>query len=155
MKPELLRKVMAKVDAIYLETASSFAKGNTDFSEKRKKEILRGLLAERPGRARMEEMYRMVPDKDFEKIMSSLDTVTPDAQKDFRKAVAHFPKDRGGRPSEFPLEIRRKAIQDVRLERARCDSLRDAIETVARRYKMTPDYLRKVLWKNRKRLEHI
>jgi len=154
MKPELLRKVIAKMDAIYLETASSFARGNTDFSEERKKDILRDLLAKRPGRARLEEMYREVPDEEFEKVMSSLDTIPRDAQKDFKAALAHFPKDRGGRPSEFPVEIRQKAIQDVRLERAHCDSLRDAIETVARRYKMTPDYLRKV-WKNRKRLKHI
>jgi hypothetical protein len=154
MNPELLRKIMAEVDAIYLETAVSFARGNTDSSEKRKKEILGDLLAERPGRARIEEMYRAVPDGEFEKVMSSLETTTRAAQEDFKEAVKYFPKNHGGRPSEFLVEIRRKAIQDVRLERARCDSLRDAIEVVAKHYDMTPDYLRKV-WKNRKRLEAL
>jgi len=152
VKPELLRKVMAKLDGVFLETAGFLVQGDTDVSEKRKKSIQKGLWNKSPQRARFKEMFRKVPDKDFEKVMSQFENMPVSIHKSFKEALKHLPKDRGGRPSEFPPEIRRQAIQDVRSERARCDSLRDAIEMVAERHKMRPDYMRKV-WKNRKRLE--
>ena len=152
MRRELLQKVMAKLDSVLLEVSESLAQSSTDFSKKRKTRIMKDLLVEKTGRARMEEMYRKVPDQHFEKIMLSFDNIPREAYKTWKESLRHTPKDPGGRPSKFPLEFRRQLVQEVRLERVQCDILRDVIDIVAKRHKISHGDLRTV-WKNRKRLD--
>jgi hypothetical protein len=152
VRPELRRKVMAKLDAAFLRTASFLTMGKTHLSEKRKALIHKGLWQDSPQRKQSERKLQRTPDKEFEAIMANLDALPNDVHKAFKDAIRYMPKNRGGRPAAFPLEMRKRAIQDVGHEYPRCDSFRDAIELVAHRYGMTPDYLRKV-WKNRKRLK--
>ena len=152
MRPELLKKAIARLDDMFFHAASPLAAGNTDFSEKRKKSLQKRWWRKSPQFIKWEKMVRNAPDHAFEGLMSELDSMPAQIHKAFKDAAANTPKDRGGRPSAFPLDIRRRAIQDVRSERAQCDILSDAIDIVAKRYGMTPNYLRKV-WKNRKRLD--
>ena len=100
----------------------------------------------------LEAQLQREPDKRFETIMANLDGLSPDTfRKTLKAFVTLMPKNRGGRPATFSLDIRRRAVQDIGHEYPRCDSLAEAIELVAARYGMTTEYLRKV-WKNRKRL---
>lgn len=94
-----------------------------------------------------------VPDARLEALMAEIDSMDPLEMMRlvFTKGLGQLPKKRGGRPATFPLDIRRRAIQDVGPEYARSDRLADAIDVVAARYGMPTEYLRKV-WKNRKRL---
>lgn len=90
------------------------------------------------------------PDEMFETFMAEIDTVEV-VRRAFTTGLKYLPKKRGGRPSEFPLQVRQLAIQEIGVEYPNCDSLAEAIEKVAARHGMTPEYLHKV-WKNRKRL---
>lgn len=94
-----------------------------------------------------------VPDDRLEALMAEIDSMDPleMIRLVFTKGLGQLPKKRGGRPATFPLNIRRRAIQDVGPEYARRDRLAEAIDVVAARYGMPTEYLRKV-WKNRKRL---
>ncbi len=99
----------------------------------------------------LEASLRRMPDESFEAAMTELDSMIEMSRKGFASGLAHLPKRRGGRHGAFSLDIRRRAVQDIGHEYPRCDSLREAIEVVAARNGMTPEYLHKV-WKNRKRL---
>ena len=100
-----------------------------------------------------ETKLKQVPDEKFEAVIAEIDSRqnTELMRGLFKTGLARLPKKRGGRPATFPLDIRRRAIQDVGPEYARRDRLADAIDVVAARYGMPTEYLRKV-WKNRKRL---
>jgi hypothetical protein len=150
MRPELFRKAMAKLDSVFAQALDPLTAGNTDLSEKPKKSVERGFWTKSPQRMRWERIIRKTPDKKFDELMSSLDGFPAQIHKSFKEAAANTPKDRGGRPPNFPLEVRRQAIQDVAQEHAR-GSFSEAIEIVARRHGMGKGYLRSV-WKNRKRL---
>ena len=149
MRPELRRKVLTKLKAVYLPTVVSLAGADTYVSEKQKVLILESFW--RDQRKQYEKWLRLIPDKEFGTMMTGLDSLPEHTHKVVKESLRQLPKDRGGRPPAFPVEIRKSAIQDVGNEYPRCDSFSEAIDVVATRYKMTPEYLRKV-WKNRKRL---
>jgi hypothetical protein len=149
VRPELRRKVMAKIKAVYVPTVSSLTVADTYFSEKQKMLMVKSLWREQQKQS--EQFLRLIPDKAFEAIMTDLDSLPEKTHKVVKESLRQLPKDRGGRPPAFPVEIRKSAIQDVGNEYPRCNSFSEAIDVVAARYKMTPEYLRKV-WKNRKRL---
>jgi len=145
VRAELSQKVMAKFAAQLERLAASLgaskAKGWAR-SGLKKSGVARGLEAK----------LRRMPDKQFETAMANLDFLAPERlSKSLRAALVHMPKNRGGRPPAFSLEVRRRAVQDIGHEYPNCDSLGESIEVVAERYGMTPEYLGKV-WKNRKRL---
>lgn len=102
----------------------------------------------------LEAYLKRVPDDRFEAAMAQLDSMGPFEMMriGFKKGLSLLPKKRGGRPGMFPLDVRRRAIQDIGPEYARHPRLADAIEVVAARYGMPKKYLRKV-WKNRERLK--
>jgi hypothetical protein len=148
LKPELRRKVIAKYWdqlsrlAIYLLPGKS-----------KEEQIWRRGFRTKKGKQVMKELEASLvhaPDEMFEAFMAEIDTVDV-IRRSFTTGLKHLPKKRGGRPSEFPLEVRQLAVQDIGREYPNCDSLAEAIEKVASRYRMTPGYLHKV-WKNRKRL---
>jgi hypothetical protein len=151
MKPELLRKAMAKIDSVFSQAADPLTAGNTEFSEERKKSIEKGLWHKSPQRMRWERIIRKVPDKKFEELMSSFDGIAAQIHKSFKEAAANAPKDLGGRPPNFPLKVRRQAIQDLGQDLARGSTFSEAVEIVAKRHGMETGYLRSI-WKNRKRL---
>jgi hypothetical protein len=151
VRPELRRKAMAKIEAAFLQGVAFLSVGETYFSEKRKTIIQKGFWRNSPQRKQYESALRRVPDKEFEGIMTKLDSMPNDLHKAIKDSLRYMPKNRGGRPPAFSLEIRKRAIQDVGHEYPRCDSFAEAVDVVAARYGMTAEYLRKV-WKNRKRL---
>jgi hypothetical protein len=152
MRAQLRQKALAKLEAAFLQGVSFLLVGETYFSEKQKKQIERDLWRKSPQRKQFDMLLRKVPDKDFEGLMANIDLTPSLLHKAIKNSLKYMPKNRGGRPPAFSLEIRRRAIQDIGHEYPRCDSFRDAIELVAARHGMTPEYLRKV-WKNRKRLK--
>src|SRR5262249_13791480 len=145
----LRRKVLAKLKKGYLQTVGSLTIAVTDLSDEQRKSAFEDFW--RDQRQRADKYLRQVPDKEFETIMKDQDRLPTAMQKVVKDSLGLLPKNRGGRPSEFSLEIRRSAIRDIGPEYSQCDSFREAIERVAHRYGMRPNYLRKV-WKNRKRL---
>jgi hypothetical protein len=146
VKPKLCQQIMAKL-ASQLEGIAAVI-GDKPIPKGR---MTRGLLKSGVLRG-LETQLRRASDKRFEKIMANLDGLNPDTfRKSLKAFVTLMPKNRGGRPATFSLDIRRRAVQDVGHEYPRCDSLAQAIELVAARHGMTTEYLRKV-WKNRKRL---
>lgn len=102
-----------------------------------------------------EAKLKHVSDDKFEALMAQLDSMEPVElmRTVLNTSLSQLPKKRGGRPGTFSLDIRRRAVQDIGNEYPRCDSFSEAINVVAARYGMPPEYLRKV-WKNRKRLRH-
>ncbi|MGO9519261.1 MAG: hypothetical protein ACLPND_19685 [Candidatus Korobacteraceae bacterium] len=151
MKRELHRQAMAKLDINYLRSVGFITEGEPDLHEKQRKMVLKNFWHGTPQRKQVERMIRRVPDENFEVLMTQLDSMPGALRKIIKEKLVYLPKNRGGRPSEFPLDVRRRAIRDLGLEYSRCDSFKEAVELVAGRYEMTHDYLRR-LFKNRKRL---
>jgi len=148
LKKELREKVVAKYWA-QLERLSTHLLPGTP----KEKQIWRRAFRSKEGRQvikKFETSLVHAPDEMFEEFMREIDTVAL-IRRTFTTALKHLPKKRGGRPSEFPLQVRQLAIQEIGREYPNCDSLGEAIEKVAVRYGMKPEYLHKV-WKNRKRL---
>lgn len=152
MRPELRRKVLAKLKQVYAEIVSPLELVITTLTEDQKKSIREDFW--RDQRKRADKELSTKPDSEFGTIMDDLDSAPPAMQKLVKESLRYVKKNRGGRPPDFPLEIRRNAIRDIGHEYPQCDSLRQAIELVAIRYGMKPDYLGKV-WKNRRRLRTI
>jgi hypothetical protein len=99
----------------------------------------------------VQQALKLMPDEQFEAAMAMMDEIPEKLRKNFTGLLDYLPKSRGGRPPAFSLDIRRRAVQDIGHEYPSRDSLGEAIEVVARRYGMTPEYLCKV-WRNRRRL---
>jgi len=146
VRAELRREILAKLASQLERLATNF--GGTPVAKGWAKRGL-GKVGVFKG---LEIPLRRAPDKEFETMMANLDELDPERMsKGLRNLLVHLPKNRGGRPPTFSLDIRRRAVQDIGHEYPNRDSLSEAIEVVAGRYGMTPEYLRKV-WKNRKRL---
>ncbi len=146
MRAELREKVLTKFEAQLARLAACF------LGESQARQWARTRFELSGQRKMLDAKLRGMPDKKYESMMSSLEVLDPkDLGQLLKKALPRLPKNKGGRDAMFPLEVRRKAILDIGIEYARRDSLRDAVDAVAARYKMPPDYLRRV-WKNRKRL---
>ncbi len=152
MRPELLRKAIAKLDCVFFEAASPLAAGNTEFSEKRKKSLQKGWWRKSVQFVEWEKRIRKAPDKAFEGLMLELDSMTARIHKAFKEAAANSPKNVGGRPPNFSLKVRQQAIQDLGKEHTEGSSFSEAVETVAKRHGMEESYVRSI-WKNRKRLK--
>jgi hypothetical protein len=151
VRAELRRKIVAK----YREAVEFLFAKVLPGSPKEKKiwiRIIRGGSGRTVGLA-LDAKLKTEPDDRFQALMADLDSM--DLNELVRLALttgfAHLPKKRGGRPPTFSLEARRLAVQDIGNEYPRCDSFTEAVNLVAARYEMRPEYLRKV-WKNRKRL---
>jgi len=124
----------------------------------KEKQIWRRVLRTKFGQKVMksfEASLRRMPDTKFESIMAELDTMdaVEVTRKAFKVGLSHLPKKRGGRRGTFSRDIRQRAIEDLGHELPR-KTFAEAIDLVAIRYEMTPNYLRKV-WKNRKRLRQL
>jgi hypothetical protein len=150
MRPELVRKAMAKMDSMFAQAVDPLTAENTDLNKRRRTIVKKGLWTNSPQRIEWQRRIRKVPDKQFEELMSSLDGISPQIHKSYKDAAANAPKNRGGRTPHFKLAVRQQAIQDFGQELAR-SRFSEAIEIVAKRHGMEKGYLRRV-WKNRKRL---
>jgi len=150
MKQEMVRQVMSKADAMWLRMIGVLTEGK----EFKPRDKMRGTVARTwkrsPIRKRLEEVCRQLPDTQVEELNTRLDTLPRVVRKMLSENLPNLPANRGGRPPAFPIDIRRHAIEDLAHELPRRD-FSEAVETVARRYGMSPDYLRKV-WKNRRHL---
>lgn len=152
MKPELQRQVIAKLDAMYVRSVGLLSQGEAGFTEKQAKMAKKHFWINSPQRKQYERAIRALPDTDFEEVMANLDNFPGFFRKLVNENIVYISRNRGGRPPGAPLEVRRRAVQDLGVEYARCDTFKEAVDLVASRYNMTPDYLRKV-WKNRRRLK--
>jgi len=136
---------------VFSEAAAPLTAGNTDFSEKRKKSVQKGLWRKSSQFIEWEKRIRKVPDKEFERLMSYLDGIPAQIHKSFKDAAANAPKNLGGRTPHFSLKVRQQAILDLGQELTRGSRFSEAVEIVAKRHEMERGYVRSI-WKNRKRL---
>jgi len=153
VRQELLKKLIDKYWDVIERSAARMLPGNP-----KEKKIWSRMIRNGPAKNVIPAFVARLkhePDDKLEAVLAELDSMQADElmRKVFKLGLAQLPKKRGGRPGTFSLDVRQKAIQDVGNEYSRCDSFSEAIDVVAARYGMTPEYLCK-LWKNRKRLRH-
>jgi len=147
------RELLQKLEEKYWEMMELLG---THMLPEKDKKIWSRMIRKGPARIAQAAFLTSVkhePDDKFEALMAKLDSMQSVEliRTVLSTSLTQLPKKRGGRPPTFSLDIRRKAVQDIGIEYARCDRLADAIRVVAARYGMPTEYLGKV-WKNRKRL---
>src|SRR5271157_2396761 len=113
MKPELHRQVMAKLDAMYVRVVGLMSQGEAGFNEKQAKMAKRHFWSKAPQRKQFEKAIQALPDSEFEVLMANLDAFPGFFRKMFKENIVYVPKSRGGRPPGAPLDIRRRAVQDL------------------------------------------
>ena len=121
MKPALVRQLLARWEAVVLSTNALFTEGNPDLTAipaKQRKSLQKRVVNQSAQRMRWEKMFRMVPDGEFEDLMSSFDKMPGKMLESLKERIANMPKDRGGRPPHYPLAVRLQAVQEVGQELA-------------------------------------
>ena len=85
MRPELRRKVLTKLKAVYFPTVRSLAIADTYFSEEQKLLIQKRFWREQ--RKQSEKVLRLIPDKEFEAIMTAMDSLPNMTRKVVKKSL--------------------------------------------------------------------
>src|SRR5439155_12568207 len=112
MRADLRKKLMAKLDATYLRVAGLATHGK-EFGENDEKWKKLAKTTFSAFRKKYELALRALPDQHFDVENARLDSQPAEIRKTLTGNIRTFPKRRGGRPPDFPAEIRTQAIDDV------------------------------------------
>ena len=153
MRQELRKKLLAKAEAAHLRIVALTTYGREfgDKKDEKWKKLAKVTFA--PFRKQYELKLRQLADEEFANESARLDSQPAEVRKSLSANIRTLPGQKGGRPASFTKEVRLRAIDELALEQ-RNNSFPDAVDLIAARYSMSPDYLRKI-WKNRKRLKKI
>ncbi len=152
MKQALLRKILAKMDAVVLSTNAVLTEGNadvTDIPAKQSKSFVKRAASAQ--RMQWEKMFRKAPDSKFDDVMAAIDEFPSKLHASLKTSIAKMPKNRGGRIPHHPLAARLRAIKEVGQEMTKGYGVSEAVGLVAKRYEMRREYVGR-LWRNRRRL---
>ena len=142
---------MSHADDVWIRTLGLLALGSEFGPRDKTRKMLESMWKHSPIRKRTEAAWRRLSDAQFEEANAKLDALPSILRQSLSEGIGKLPANRGGRPPAFPIEVRRRAIEDLGHELPRTNSFSEAVNIVSARYGMPPDYVRKV-WKNRKRL---
>jgi len=155
LRIELVKRLLAKIDAVQLSTVAIAVHGQ-EFSgpkDAKWKRFVQEAWKRSPLRKKYERIIRSMPDEAFEVEYARIDSQPAEIRRILHANIPHLPRRPGGRRASFSIDIRLRAIDDLAHEQ-RNNSFADAVDLVAARYEMSPDYLRKI-WKNRKRIRRF